>query len=88
MTKKEIQEYVEEYINPALAMHGGFLTIKDFDEELKCLDVQLGGGCQGCASSTITLKLMIETALKEEFPELLEIKDVTDHEIGTNPYFE
>ena len=41
---------------------------------------------QGCASSTATLKNGIEIILKESFPEIEEIDDVTDHTEGENPY--
>jgi Fe/S biogenesis protein NfuA len=47
----------------------------------------MGGGCQGCASARVTLKIQIEGFLKEEFPDLTEIEDVTDHVAGTNPYY-
>ena len=47
----------------------------------------MGGGCQGCASARITLKLQIEGFLKEEFPDLTQIEDVTDHASGANPYY-
>ena len=87
MTKDEIQTFIDEDINPGLEMHGGFLLIEKFDEEHKHLYVQMGGGCQGCASSIVTLKLMIESMLKERFPDLAEIEDVTDHQAGVNPYY-
>jgi|TARA_R110001583_G_scaffold56878_3_gene171221 Fe/S biogenesis protein NfuA len=87
MTRDEIQKFVDEDINPALESHGGFLLIHDFDEEKKLLKVEMGGGCQGCASAKATLKLQIEGFLKEEFPELLDIEDITDHLAGTNPYY-
>ena len=87
MTQAEIQKFIDTDINPGLEMHGGFLSIEKFDEEHKHLYVKMGGGCQGCASSTVTLKLMINNMLKEEFPELKEIEDVTDHPAGTNPYY-
>ena len=47
----------------------------------------MAGGCQGCASSIMTLKLHIESFLREEFPDLKEIEDMTDHESGENPYY-
>lgn len=87
MTRDEIQKFVDEDINPALESHGGFLLIHDFDEEKKLLKVEMGGGCQGCASAKATLKLQIEGFLKEEFPELIEIEDVTNHLAGENPYY-
>ena len=51
------------------------------------LYVKMGGGCHGCASASITLKLQVERFLMEEFPELKEIEDVTDHSVGDNPYY-
>ena len=48
----------------------------------------MGGGCQGCASSTATLQIQIRNFLMEEFPELREIEDVTDHKSGKNPYYQ
>jgi Fe-S cluster biogenesis protein NfuA len=87
MTQDDIQKFIDEDVNPALASHGGFLLIHNFDDEKKLLKVEMGGGCQGCASARITLKLQIEGFLKEEFPELTEIEDVTDHIAGTNPYY-
>ena len=87
MNKSEIQKFVDEEINPGLGMHGGYLLIEKFDEEHKHLYVQMGGGCQGCASSLITLKLMIDGMLREQFPELVEIEDVTDHGAGENPFY-
>jgi len=87
MNKGEIQEFINEEINPGLEMHGGYLLIEKFDEEHKHLYVQMGGGCQGCASSLATLQLMIGNMLREQFPELIEIEDVTDHSVGQNPYY-
>ena len=87
MTKEEIQNFIDEDINPGLGMHGGYLLIEKFDKEHKHLYVKMGGGCQGCASSIVTLKLMIESMLKEQFPELAEIEDVTNHFAGENPYY-
>tara|TARA_E500000331_G_C17250799_1_gene711040 strand:- start:650 stop:913 length:264 start_codon:yes stop_codon:yes gene_type:complete len=87
MTKDSIQKFIDEDINPALEMHGGFISIYDFDENTKILKLEMGGGCQGCASSRITLNVQVKNFLKEEFPDLLEIKDVTDHNAGINPYY-
>ena len=87
ITKEEIQVFINETINPGLEMHGGYLAISEFDAKAKSLKVTMGGGCQGCASSTVTLKLMIDNALREQFPELVEIEDVTNHHDGVNPYY-
>ena len=85
--KEEIKKFVDEYINPALKNHDGFLEITDFDADNNDIYVKMGGGCQGCAASGATLHVQIENFLREEFPKLGKVIDVTDHEAGTNPHF-
>ena len=87
MNKEEIQAYVDDNINPGLGMHGGFLTIQDYDEGLGILYVVMGGGCQGCSSAATTLRQGIEYVLKEEFPAIKTIEDATQHHAGVNPFF-
>ena len=87
MTRNDIQKVIEEDINPALAMHGGSIAIHDFDEEHKSLNLTMGGGCQGCASSKISMVFAVERHLREAFPDIGEIKDITDHLAGENPYY-
>ena len=88
MTKEEIQQFIDEDINPGLEDHGGFLTACDLNEETMVLTVEMGGGCQGCASSVFTLKAVVDDMLKAQFPLLKEVKDITDHSAGSNPYYE
>ena len=85
--KQEIQKFIDEDINPALAGHGGFLEIADFNDEHNDIYVTMGGGCQGCAASAETLYTQIASYLREEFPNLGKIIDVTDHDAGLNPHF-
>ena len=85
-TKEKIRQFVEEYINPALAGHDGHLAVENFDEE-GVLYVRLSGGCQGCAASKQTLQGQVGAYLTEEFPEITGIVDLTDHSDGTNPYY-
>ena len=87
MTRNDIQAIIDEDINPMLESHGGYISIQDFDEEQKALKLQMGGGCHGCASSKITVKLAVERHLREVFPDIGEIQDVTDHLAGENPYY-
>ena len=87
MTIDDIIEFVTEDINPALAMHGGSLSVESFDEDTKDLKVMLHGGCQGCAAARQTLQVQIDSYLREEFPDINNIEDVTDHSAGANPYF-
>lgn len=83
--RRRIQKTIEDMINPAVASHGGRVDLVDFVNNNVYL--KLSGGCQGCASSSATLKNGIERLLREEFPEIGDIVDVTDHASGTNPYY-
>jgi len=88
MNQVDIQNFIDEEINPLLKDHGGFISIKGFNEETKSLKIEMGGGCQGCAGSKMTLRRGVENHLREEFPDLGEVEDVTDHLAGENPYYE
>jgi Fe-S cluster biogenesis protein NfuA len=47
----------------------------------------MGGGCQGCAVSAVTLRQGIERAIRQAAPEIEQIIDITAHEEGENPYY-
>lgn len=81
---KKLEILFDEQVRPALAAHGGNVEIVDIDNNK--LFVRLQGGCQGCSSSTATLKQGIQTLVTQNFPEITEIVDLTDHETGENPY--
>jgi Fe/S biogenesis protein NfuA len=83
MTK--VQELIDNSINPAVAGHGGFVQLVDVKDIW--VDLELGGGCQGCGAADITLKAGIERMIKEEIPEIEEVLDTTDHASGENPYY-
>ena len=86
-TKKQIEEFIENEINPSLAVHGGFLELMSYDEEKDIVHVKMGGGRHGCAASALTLKSMITFALEDKFPSIREVKDDTDHAEGSNPFY-
>ncbi|GAB3336781.1 MULTISPECIES: Fe-S biogenesis protein NfuA [Chromohalobacter] len=73
-------------INPGLAAHGGEIRLMQLTEENIAV-LQFGGGCQGCAAVDITLKDGVEKTLVERVPELVGIRDVTDHTDDTNAYY-
>ena len=58
-----------------------------YDECDSVLYIEMSGGCQGCSSSSLTLKHGVETMIYDEFPDIEDIIDVTDHESGENPYY-
>ncbi len=67
-TSKEIIAILEEYIKPAVAGDGGNIQFSSYNSETKEVNVILQGACNGCPSSTITLKNGIEATLKQLLP--------------------
>ncbi|MCA0933520.1 NifU family protein [Lutimonas saemankumensis] len=65
---KQIIAVLEEYIKPAVAGDGGNIQFLSYEEETKEVNVLLQGACNGCPSSTITLKNGIEATLKQLLP--------------------
>ena len=49
--------------------------------------VRMMGGCQGCGMANVTLRQGIEAGLRNSWPVLKGIVDITDHASGTDPYF-
>lgn len=78
---------LEQVVNPSIASHGGRADLVAMDEEGAVVYLRLSGGCQGCAMSRMTLTQGIETALRDEIPEIQRVVDVTDHAGGANPYY-
>lgn len=72
--ERKIREILDEEIRPAVAMDGGDITFEKFEDGVVYLYLQ--GSCSGCPSSTATLKVGIETRLKEEIPEIREVVSV------------
>jgi Fe/S biogenesis protein NfuA len=83
---EQVQQLLDERINPAIASHGGVAQLVAVEDGTAY--VRLAGGCQGCGMATVTVSQGIETAITAAIPEILRVVDVTDHASGTNPYFE
>ena len=73
-------------INPALASHGGNVSLEEVFEDTVAV-LRFGGGCQGCGMVDVTLKDGVEKTLMEQVPELTEVRDVTDHSQRENAYY-
>ncbi len=72
-TSQKIISILDEYIRPAVAGDGGNILFKSYDPENKMVNVILQGACNGCPSSTITLKNGIEATLKQFLPNEIEV---------------
>jgi len=82
---RQIQQILDDEVNPAVASHGGFIDLIEYKDGTAY--VLMGGGCQGCGMANVTLKSGVERILKGHLPEIQEILDVTDHAGGRNPYY-
>ena len=83
---QKIQELIDTRINPSVASHGGNIQLLDVTED--SVYVHMGGGCQGCGQAAATLKQGVQAMIQEEFPEIVNVIDTTDHAAGTNPYYQ
>ena len=83
---QRVIQVLGQQVNPSIAAHGGRAELVAVEQGTAYL--RLGGGCQGCAMATVTLSQGIEAAIIQAVPEITSVVDVTDHQSGTNPYFE
>ncbi|MBN2491909.1 MAG: NifU family protein [Planctomycetes bacterium] len=83
--RRQVEEILEEEINPGIAGHGGFIRLVDVQGSRVFL--QMGGGCQGCGMARVTLRDGVERLLRARIPEITEILDATDHGSGASPYY-
>lgn len=73
-------------INPGLASHGGHVSLEELTEDNIAV-LKFGGGCQGCGMVDATLKHGVEKTLKDQLPQLSEVRDITDHSVRENAYY-
>ncbi len=73
-------------VNPALAAHGGEVSLVEVTAEQVAV-LQFGGGCQGCGMVDQTLKGGVEKTLLEQLPQLKGVRDTTDHSDTSQAYY-
>jgi len=73
-------------VNPALAAHGGEVSLVEITEDQFAI-LQFGGGCQGCGMVDATLKGGVEKTLLEQIPQLQGVRDMTDHSDTSGAYY-
>ena len=71
-TVQQIKHLLDTRVRPAVAMDGGDITFHSFEDGVVTL--QMRGACQGCPSSTATLKMGIENMLRHYIPEVREVR--------------
>ena len=68
---KRIRRLLDEEVRPAVARDGGDIVFAGFREGV--VELHMRGACSGCPSATATLKLAVESRLREEIPEVREV---------------
>jgi len=66
--EQQIVEIIETRVRPSVAMDGGDIIYKGFEDGI--VKLELHGACSGCPSSMITLKNGIESMLQHYVPEV------------------
>ncbi len=79
------QAVLDLAINPSLGAHGGYATLISVEDTT--VTITMGGGCQGCAASAMTLREGITSMLRQALPEITDVIDATDHTAGENPFY-
>ncbi len=81
----QVNLLIKNDVNPSIAAHGGIITLHSVNDGKAF--VTMGGGCQGCTASSITLKQGVESYIVAKVEGVNEIVDMTDHSEGENPYY-
>jgi Fe-S cluster biogenesis protein NfuA len=79
MSSTDLLDRIERSLDdlrPYIASHRGQVEVVDFDDQDGTLLLRLGGTCQGCSASTITLKQGIESRMRLAVPEVRRIEAV------------
>jgi Fe-S cluster biogenesis protein NfuA len=75
LTMETVQELFDEMVRPALQGDGGDISLIKI--ESNNVYVKLVGACSTCPSSIMTMKMGVEALLKEEFPTMGDLVDVS-----------
>jgi len=84
--EQKINYVLYSEINPALASHGGEVSLHEVVNKSTAV-LKFGGGCQGCGMVDVTLKAGVEKTLLEMVEGLTAVTDITDHSYKVNAYY-
>jgi len=83
---EDVQQQLDEKVNPALEGHGGKADALDFNDQTGTVRLLMSGGCSGCSGAQYTLQMQVEGLLKHFVPEIQKVEGV-DNEEDNNPYY-
>ena len=75
LTEENVLKVLEELL-PYIEADGGSLQLYGIEYETGYVQVKLGGACESCAMSTMTLKQGIEKKLMMEIPDVVGVVQV------------
>ncbi|MCI8992427.1 MAG: NifU family protein [Eubacterium sp.] len=75
LNREEIEKVLNEKVRPDMALHGGNIRVEKLEDRI--LYVRMTGQCSGCPSADLTMENIVNTELKEAFPELEQVVLVT-----------
>ncbi|KAI3701706.1 hypothetical protein L6452_26977 [Arctium lappa] len=79
LTEENVEKVLDE-VRPGLMADGGNVALHEIDGLVVVLKLQ--GACGSCPSSTMTLKMGIETRLRDKIPEIMDVEQILDTETG------
>ncbi|KAI4344431.1 hypothetical protein L6164_011660 [Bauhinia variegata] len=79
LTEENVEKVLDE-VRPGLMVDGGNVALHEIDGLVVVLKLQ--GACGSCPSSTMTLKMGIETRLRDKIPEIMAVEQILDTETG------
>lgn len=82
-----VLEALRERVNPLVESHGGAVHLVAVSPD-GVAEVEMSGGCQGCAAARDTLTDVVARILRKAVPELSGVSDVTDHAAGEAPWLQ
>ncbi len=72
--REEVSKVLDQ-VRPSLQADGGDVELVDVTDDGVVM-VKLKGACAGCPMSQMTLKMGIESALKQAVPQVKEVRSV------------
>ena len=67
--KERVEAVIDREVRPGLRVDGGDVEVVCVDVD-RIVQVRLLGSCSGCASSTYTMIMGIEAAVRDSVPEI------------------
>ena len=85
--EEKIQYVIETYVQPSVSMHGGVVSLDEWDDDNGIAYIYMSGASSGCSMATATLKMGIDNILKHYVPEVALVVGRDDPNSEVLPYY-